>query len=469
MAIHAHRSWLTSFALMSVLALVAAWGAIGFAEEGPPAPAKTKMDLAACVSSALAHHPALKAAQAEVEGAAAGIAEARARRVPHLSAQAGYLEVDENPSFSMAGMPTFVFGDQSNTWGSVDLQVPLYTGGALEAMEARARWEREAADANLDRQRQLIAGDAAKAYFRALTARHMVTVMEKQVEAVKEALRVARALHEQGVAAKLDVLQAETGYAGARDMLLKTKNQYQVALAALRHAVGLPPGESVEPVENGAEEQFLQGYPTDLKTALDTALAQRPEARQLRAYRQAAEAGRKAALGQLRPSLGLQASWEPQRTTLMPEYGNWKVAVVIQQRLYDGNEARSQARQAEAQAKKASDKLDELASGITVQVTNAIRSLESANDRLEVTRKATKAAEEAWRLALVGYKNGVTPMLDVLQAQAGLAKARADEEVAGYDRAAAIVDLYVASGKIVGQSWNAKAETEAPQEGSSEE
>ncbi len=51
-------------------------------------------------------------------------------------------------------------------------------------------------------------------------------------------------------------------------------------------------------------------------------------------------------------------------------------------------------------------------------------------------------------------------MLDVLQAQAALAKARADEEGAGYDRTTAIVDLYLASGQIVGQSWSAATEAQ---------
>jgi len=75
-----------------------------------------------------------------------------------------------------------------------------------------------------------------------------------------------------------------------------------------------------------------------------------------------------------------------------------------------------------------------------------------------IAAEAAEAAEEAWRLALVGYPNGITPMLNVLQAQAALAKTRADEEGAGYDRTTAIVDLYLASGHIVGQNWSAAAE-----------
>ncbi|MCD6352298.1 MAG: TolC family protein, partial [Armatimonadetes bacterium] len=397
------------------------------------------MDLFACVTSALEHHAALRAAEKDVFAARAKVDQAVARRRPRVDSQWGYVRVEKDPYFDIAGMGTIVFGEKSNYFGNVSLQVPLYTGGALEAMAEQARHQTAAASENYERQRETIAADAARAYYRALTAYRFIDVMQRQVRAVEEALRVAQAMYGQGIVAKLDVLRPQVALSGAQAMLRKTQNQYQVALEALRHATGLPPGTRVEPVEADAELPL----PDDPEEAVKIAWRQRPEVRQLQAYRQAALAGARAAMAQKKPSVGVQFTWDAQRTTLMPMYGDWQAAIVIQQNIFDGDLARSQASEARAQADKLAAKLDELHSGIAVEVRNALATVDAARDQVETRRKAVAAAEEAYRLAMLGYRNEVTPMLDVLQAQAALTEARASLETAKYELNIAIVDAYL--------------------------
>ncbi len=405
---------------------------------------RLEMDLLDCVRSALERHPALQAAAWDVKATRAKVDQAVAMRRPKLNSEWGYVRTEKDPYFDIQGMGTIVFGEKSNYYGKVELEVPIYTGGALEAMAERARHETRASSENLQRQRQIIAAEAARAYYRALTARRLIGVMEAQVRALQEALRVARAMYDQGIVAKLDVLRPEVALSAAKDMLRKTQNGYQVALQALRHAVGLPVNAEVEPRE--AEVQLP--VPEDIYKARTLAWANRPEIRQLEAYRQAALAGARAARAQDLPQIGVRLTWDAQRTTLMPMYGDWIVGVVIKQKIFDGKLADSQVKEALAQADKLQAKLAELRSGIAVEVSNAILNVQSARDRVETTAKAVAAAEEAYRLALLGYRNQVTPMLDVLQAQAALTKARADHEIALYDLNVAIVDAYLAMGRL---------------------
>jgi outer membrane protein TolC len=181
--------------------------------------------------------------------------------------------------------------------------------------------------------------------------------------------------------------------------------------------------------------------------AIQQALQQRPELRQVEAQRRAARAGVQVARSGRQPTVAAFARNEWERPTYLPETGEWSVGVVLTANLWDGQQTSAAVRQAQTQVQQAEAGLEELRNGIRLQVTQAYLDVTSAEERIRTTETALASAEEAHRLADVGYRNQVTPLTDLLDAQAEWARARTDHVVALYDRRLAVAALRFAMGE----------------------
>ncbi len=408
----------------------------------PAVVAPVQYDLSAVIARTLATNPDIKAAEQTVDAARARVHAAQAQQRPQATAQLGYSQLDQTPSFTVSGMGTMAFGKVANPFADVTLQWPLYTGGMIEHMVAASRQGVEASLHGFARTRQEIAAEAAVGYYQALSAERMIEVMRAQITTLTEAVRVATTLHQQGMVAKLDVLRPSAELTSSQTMLTQAENGYQLALANLRRLMNLP---STAPIELASTEPVVEAS-ADLSAATATALAQRPEVKQLHAYQLAAAARQDAARGQTRPHLGLQAQYDLKRPSTYPEIGHWSVGLVLQQSLTDGGATRAQAAELDAQLRELAAKDEALRQGITMQVQHALLNLQAAKSRTQSSATALEAALEAYRMADVSYKSQVVPMTDVLATQTALTNARTQQALAEFDQQVAIVQLRLALG-----------------------
>ncbi len=414
------------------------------AQAPPPATAQT-YDLEQVVQTALDNHASLRMSAGEVMAARAQVGQVAAHFRPQVSAQAGYTRLEEAPSFTIQNMGTLVFGAQDNWTLNLDLQYPLYTGGKLEAMRDGAEAAVTMADEDLQRQRQTVANNAAQAYFRALEARRMTGVLAEQVTMLEEAVRVAAAMYEQEVVAKIDLLRPTVALGGARNALIEVQTGYQTALAALVETMGLPPGTLID-IAEAPLDRAAPGSP-DEEWRLAWEL--RPEVRSLQARQAAVRAQLGIARGQLRPQVGLWARSEFERPTFYSETGTVSGGLMLTQTLTDGGASRAAVREAQARLEQLDAADEYLRYGIAVQVQATISEIESAMARADTAASTVELAREALRLAQVGYANDVSTMLDLLGAQAALTAASADHEGALSAVRQAYAEYDYAMGRIV--------------------
>jgi outer membrane protein TolC len=405
-------------------------------------PAPPTYDLQAVVRRTLEANPDIRAAEQAVETARTKVEQAKAEGRPSVTAQAGYTQLQSDPSFTVPGLGTIVFGKTDNPFANVGAQWPLYTGGMIENMIKASRFGVDAAGQSFQRRRQERAAEAAVAYYQALSAGQMVGVMEAQVEALREAVRVATALQDQGIVAKVDVLRPTAELESARAQLVQAENGQRLALTNLKRIMNLPMEEEIalQPAEPGLT------VPDSIRTAIDGALASRPEMAELQAYRDALKAQAAAARGERRPHVGLQAQYDFERMSTYPEMGNWSVGIGISQSLFDGGRSKAKEAELASQASELEAKEEALKQGIAMQVTNGLLTVRSADERLKATAAALATAEEAHRMAQVSYRNQVLTITDVLVAQTALTAARAQHALAQFDRQAAEIGLHLALG-----------------------
>ncbi|HEV2286873.1 MAG TPA: TolC family protein, partial [Steroidobacteraceae bacterium] len=87
---------------------------------------------------ALTRDPALAAATSDVDGARAGEQAARGARWPSLDATAGYTRLNASPALDVATPGLLfrsgpIFRDDQFVSGSLQLKLPLYSGGQISA------------------------------------------------------------------------------------------------------------------------------------------------------------------------------------------------------------------------------------------------------------------------------------------------------------------------------------------------
>ncbi len=407
-----------------------------------------ELDLRAVVELALRHHPSLKGATAQVMAARAQWRQAKAGFSPRVDLTASYTQLHRDPSFTIAGMGTMIFGEKDNPQLSWTVKMPLYTGGKLEGLVQQARAGIEAAEYGLERQRLKVASDAITAYFNVLKARGFVKVMEDRLKALQAQRDDIAKMLERGVTTRVDLLRAETAVAAAQEELTKARNGEALALAALANAMGLSPTTPLQVVASATiAEAPLPDLPAELSQAVEEALRQRPELRLLEAQLVAAREGVRVAKSEQRPQVGLLLQYDAERQTIMPDMGRWLAGVMVSMNLFDGGGTKAAVEQAQERVRQLQATLEELRNGIVLEVTNAFLTVQSAKERVKTAEAAVATAEEGLRLVRLGYQNGVNTITDFLTAQAELTQAQIALVVALTDLRVAEAQLWFALGR----------------------
>jgi outer membrane protein TolC len=155
-------------------------------------------------------------------------------------------------------------------------------------------------------------------------------------------------------------------------------------------------------------------------------------------------------------SLGVSAGYlDPYRGSSSGD-DTWRAELSITVPILDRGAARGSGLRAQAVMEQ--DKLALARKDLDIQsgVETAWTELETTLGRLESTESALELAEETLRLAEVGFQEGVTPQLDLLDAQTSLTESRLEHLRSLYNHMLAVVALKVTEGSII--NWIEEAD-----------
>ena len=266
----------------------------------------------------------------------------------------------------------------------------------------------------------------------------------ENLEVQRRSLRLARDLEElnrarvrAGVAAPVEVTQAEAQAAAQVQNVILAEKAVRDAEDQIKLILNIPDGEriwakSIIPADRPPFELVQVEADASIQRALET----RPEYAEAKLNLQNTDLNLRVARNQLLPSLQLQGSvgLNGLNGSLGGDYGkltsgdftSWSAALVLQYPL--GNRA---ARSAFVQAKLSHDQatttLLNLKRQIISQVREAVRRIEADVRRVEATRAARALAEEQLRVERKRLEAGVTTTFNVLSFQRDLAAAQASE------------------------------------------
>ena len=131
----------------------------------------------------------------------------------------------------------------------------------------------------------------------------------------------------------------------------------------------------------------------------------------------------------------------------------WRAALSVTVPIFDRNTSRGNAIKAGAVLEQDKIALEQKELDIKSEVEIAWSEAESTLQHLKASEKALDLAKESLRLAEVGFREGVTPQLDLLSAQTSLTAARLEYAKSQFNHLIAIVALKVTEGTVIPWTW----------------
>lgn len=403
-----------------------------------------KLTLAEVVSIALATNPQTRASWLAAQAAAAQVGRKRAAYYPRLDASIALTRVSQ---WALGGR----FGFQQTTYGpSLSLTYLLLDLGGRGARVQEAFQALLAADFAHNATVQEVIFQVEQAYFAYLAAEALQEAAKKSLEDAEKHLEAAKTRKDVGLATALDVMQARTAVAEAKLQLASLVGQLESVRGSLATAMGYSATVPVSVAAVLPEVEQLQEL-EKVEELVAQALLDNPEVQAARARQRQAEAKVAATRSEGLPALALSAG--ANRTYYLPQgvvsyRDNWSLGVNLRLPLFTGYDQYFAVKQAEFEAQEAQATRIALEQKVTLEVWTAYSNLNTARAKLGAAQELLTAATQTQEVAQGRYREGVGSMLDLTQAQAILARARAEHVQARADYLLSVAALARACGRL---------------------
>lgn len=379
----------------------------------------------------------LKASQQFSSSTREALEAARAARFPNLSLEAGYTRLNEPPAAALGSpvrqLPLQQAGSASYR---ATATLPLYTSGrissSIDAAEARVKAS-GADEAHTALELKLT---VAQAYVAALRAAQTRDVAHSHVASLTAFAHDVANFHEQGMAARNDLLAAQVALAEARQGAIQADNGVDLAHAGYNRLLGRDLAHPVELAELAPATDRPQ-----LDAATRDALARRPELLTLSEQAQALRHEADSVRGSGGPQLFVSGGYNFQENKYQVHEGYWAVTLGMRWQVFDAGLIRGQA----ATVARLADSIDSLRedarSKVALEVRQAWLDVDETRRRITVARTAVGQADESLKVARDRYGGGMGTYTEVLDAETARIRTLTNLHNAVYD--AVLADLWL--------------------------
>jgi outer membrane protein len=413
------------------------------------------LSLNEALSWAMKDNPAIRAAGEGLLAQKEEIGIAKSFLLPRLSFEERFMRTN-NPTYVFMSKlneerftaQDFAISSLNNPNAASDFQTSLTFEQPLFAPKAHigitiAKKEFEARGDEFDRKKENVAFRVFETYLDVQTAKSYMSAAEKGIEDAQEHLRIAGVRFDSGLGLYSDTLRAKVALSTAQERLVSAKKNLAVSRRALGLMLGLT--ESVE-VDEG--RPLLEVKPLEYYSGM---ALERKDLLSLEARHRNAEYMLKMANTGYLPVVGVGGTYQlnDHSKPFGSEGDSWQVAAFLRWELFDGTKREHERRRAIHRIAESEEYLEGFKKELSFKVYEAYLGVEESRKGLDLARAALESAEEGRRLVRVRYENALSPMVDLLDAQASLDAARAD--VIGRESAymTAIANLAFQSGTIL--------------------
>jgi outer membrane protein len=283
-----------------------------------------------------------------------------------------------------------------------------------------------AAHYSFDLARQTAAYQVKVQFYELLKAMKLADVSKTSMQLSSDELERAKALYEVGSVARGDVLKAEVRVSQSELELIAAENTARLQSSRLAKLLGLPVDSPLKIVEDLGEETPQ----VQIEDSVRKALGQRPDVLAVRENLKGAEASVLGSKAARLPSAytSFAYSWSdnafPRTEDARKRNYSWDVRFGISLPLFDGLATTANVRQAKARAAIADNQVRDSELQTALEVKEATLGLEQATQQIKASKSGLASAEEDYRFSREKYDVGSGTMLELLDAEVNLSKAK---------------------------------------------
>lgn len=320
---------------------------------------------------------------------------------------------------------------------------PLFTLNRLKTGFQKARLNLENTLQTYTRSQLDIIYNVTLRFYELFRAQRQLEIDQTQVEQAENAYRIATLKEKAGLLPEVEVLRLEVELANARNTAAASAARLQNAEDAFKVFIGLPVEESVavdaelayRPVEVSAEQ------------AIAEALKRRTELRSDDIQIQLSEINVREtdALSQVRGELLLSYGIFNRRDRIQDVFEDFsqdrRVTLSLTVPIWDWGKNGSEVKAAQASLESNRLAKKNRIEVIKQEIRSAVRALQSAQQRVEITRRSEELAERSYRISLLRFEGGDLSSQDLALEQNRLTQARTNSLSAIIDYKQALADL----------------------------
>lgn len=314
--------------------------------------------------------------------------------------------------------------------GAFTLTQPIYMGGQIRALNEIAGLTEKVARSSRNALAQDIVYAVDDAYWQVVSLRQKKRLAESFASLVDSLLYDVKAMYDEGVATRSDVLTVEVKQNEAQIALVKVDNGLTLSRMALAQICGLPVNTVMMLSDEGLRSVATTPAPADYNMA--DVYARRQDLEVIRTSISLMRSREKMAIGEMLPKIALVGAYSFSNPNVNHGFekkfgGGFNVGATLTVPLWHWGGRYNRYKAAKSATIANRLLLEDAREKVDLQVSQARFSYEEAFKTYAMTLTNMKKADENLRQAELGFKEGVLTSDDVLRAQTAWIQAHSEK------------------------------------------
>lgn len=433
-----------------------------FAQNGRP------LTLDECVATALRDNSTLRNAERRAQIAGTNVMTTRASVLPTLSASLSSGKFEQGSRTLLDDVPVGIdpvtgeveyqrrtitqpgYSTNSNS-AQLNAGLLLFDFGASWNRIRQANASEDASTKTFHSAKQNTILQVHQRYFGYLKEVQLLGVSEEAAKSSEEQLRRTESMYEIGSVAQGDVFRASTQHGQDRISLITQKNLVNSARNFLNVAMGKPADAELNVVDIEDEPQF-RDY--NLEEVVRVAIEKNPELQSVQFEMKRAQLGKRVARSAFLPSFSIGGNYSRSHNEFDRVYSdfskNWSGSVGLSMRvnLFNGFADQANVEREVLNYNIAQEDYENRLRNLRLEAEQALLSLQAWKEIAAINKDNLVSAQEDLRLAQERYRVGAGTLLDIINAQVNVTRAKSTLVRSKYDSKIAYAQLQATMGTL---------------------
>jgi outer membrane protein TolC len=397
----------------------------------------------------LAYQQRIKVAEHRLSGAESQVEAAKSDYLPQLDLNGRYRYYGVPMQLAPPTDGSSAVGEEISNFYSLRLELyqPIYTGGQLRNTKKAAQSEVEMMKNLVGLKRQQIMLNSDILYWKAVSKKEIYNLHIKYREIITQFLKVINDRVTEEVVGKNELYQAKVRYNDAQYKTIRSKKEYQVSLMTLSRLSGISLSESI-PV---ADSLIIIQWDKESKVSRDSAYANRPEVNLFENLITKNEYNENIIGSAYNPRLGVLAGgkWGSPSPGLNIDPGfNYYIKANLSIPIVRWGKKREEVYAARQLTEVAKLQMSEAKDKIKLELERSTYRLNISQEQLNFAQGSLQNSAQNVSVMLDRYNEGLSSVLEVLDAQMYWQKTYFNYILAKYELNVAYSEYLYASGEF---------------------